>query len=77
DPPYVLSTRTRKQYKHEMTKEAQIELLEVLLQHTGPVMLSGYDSELYNTYLSNWRKESIPARAEKSLPRTEYLWMNY
>ena len=77
DPPYVLSTRSRKQYRHEMTDQDHVELLEVLLQHTGPVMLSGYDNSIYNTYLAGWKKESIPARAEKSLPRVESLWMNY
>lgn len=77
DPPYVLSTRSRKMYQHEMTDQDHIEMLEALLQHTGPVMLSGYDNEIYNTYLADWRKKSIPARAERSLPRTEYLWMNY
>jgi len=77
DPPYVMSTRGRKMYRHEMADEDHIELAETLLQHTGPVMLSGYDNEIYNTYLSGWRKESIPARAENSLPRTEVLWMNF
>lgn len=77
DPPYVLSTRGRKQYRHEMTDQDHIELLETLKLHTGYVMLSGYDSDLYNDYLQGWRKISIPARAENSLPRTEVLWMNY
>ncbi|MDF2485666.1 MAG: methyltransferase [Herbinix sp.] len=77
DPPYVLSTRSRKQYRHEMTDQDHVELLETLLLHTGPVMLSGYENEIYNMYLKDWRKISTPARAENSLPRTEVLWMNY
>jgi DNA adenine methylase len=77
DPPYVLSTRSRKMYQHEMTDQNHIELLEALLQHTGPVMLSGYDNEIYDTYLSGWKKEQIPARAEGGRKRTESLWMNY
>ncbi|MDF2906819.1 MAG: Phage modification methylase [Herbinix sp.] len=77
DPPYVLSTRSRKQYRHEMSDQDHIELLETLLLHTGPVMLSGYDNDIYNDYLKGWRKISTPARAENSLPRTEVLWMNY
>jgi len=77
DPPYVLSTRTRKQYKHEMSDAEHIELLEVLLQHKGAVMLSGYNSDLYRHYLSGWRKIEIAARAEHALPRVECLWMNY
>jgi DNA adenine methylase len=77
DPPYVLSTRSRKMYQHEMTDQDHVELCEAALQHTGPIMLSGYPNNIYDTYLQGWRKESIPARAERSLPRTEYLWMNY
>lgn len=77
DPPYVLSTRSRKQYRHEMSDQDHVELLETLLLHTGPVMLSGYDNDIYNEYLQGWRKISTPARAENSLPRTEVLWMNY
>ena len=44
DPPYVLSTRCRKQYNHEMSDEDHEELLEALLQHKGPVVISGYSS---------------------------------
>jgi Site-specific DNA methylase len=77
DPPYVMSTRSRKMYRHEMSDQDHVELLEALLLHTGPVMLSGYDNEIYNEYLQGWRKISTPARAENSLPRTEVLWMNY
>lgn len=77
DPPYVLSTRTRKQYRHEMTDQDHVELLETLLLHKGYVMLSGYDNDIYSDYLQGWRKISVPARAENNLPRTEVLWMNY
>ena len=44
DPPYVLSTRCRKQYRHEMTDEDHEVLLEALLQHKGPAIISGYSS---------------------------------
>lgn len=77
DPPYVLSTRNRKQYRHEMTDQDHVELLETLLQSKAKVMLSGYDCDLYNDYLAGWHKEQIPTRAQNSLPRTETLWMNY
>lgn len=77
DPPYVLSTRTRKQYRYEMTDEEHEELLQELCKTKAMVMISGYDCELYNRNLSGWRKEQIPARAQNSLPRTETIWMNY
>ena len=36
DPPYVLSTRSGKQYRKEMTDGDHMELLEALRQHRGP-----------------------------------------
>lgn len=76
DPPYLLSTRKlKKQYAHEMSENDHIELLETLIQHKGPVLLSGYDSELYNSYLSTWGNYQIETTAEKGLPRTEKLWI--
>lgn len=37
DPPYLLSTRQRrKQYRHEMTDDDHVELLEALKAHKGP-----------------------------------------
>ncbi|MFO1441703.1 DNA adenine methylase [Bacillus sp. Bva_UNVM-123] len=76
DPPYLLETRTAKQYKHEMNDEDHIELLEALLQHKGPVLLSGYRNDLYDSYLKDWRKEETPALAEYGLKRKEVLWIN-
>lgn len=76
DPPYVLSTRKMKQqYTHEMTDADHAELLTVLNQHRGPVMLSGYDNALYASFLEGWEKHQTPARAEKGLPRVETLWV--
>lgn len=76
DPPYVLSTRSGgKSYNFEMTDEQHIELIEALLQHQGPVILSGYQNEIYEKHLSDWRKISISNTAEKGLKREEILWI--
>lgn len=77
DPPYVLSTRKNNLYKHEMTDAEHIELLEALVNHPGQVMISGYDNDIYNYYLADWRKVSKDTLAEGGLKRTETLWMNY
>lgn len=77
DPPYVLRTRCGKQYAHEMTDQDHVELLEVLKAHKGPVLLSGYDSELYNDLLRGWHRERINTRAQTAEPREEVLWMNF
>ncbi|EGT0695720.1 DNA adenine methylase [Clostridium perfringens] len=78
DPPYLLSTRKQKYYNVEMTEnEEHIELLNVLKNHSGPVIISGYDSDLYNDILLGWNRISIKANAEQGKKRTEVLWFNY
>ncbi len=77
NPPYILSTRSKRIYKHEMTEEDHIELLEVLKQHKGPVMISGYDHEIYNSMLDRWTKKKQKANCEFGKQAIETIWMNY
>ena len=42
------------QYKKEMSDHDHELLLKQLLQHTGPVLLSGYHSDLYDTMMKDW-----------------------
>ena len=78
DPPYVLSTRRgRKQYKHEMTDQDHIDLLEEVTSSKAKVMISGYDCEVYDFFLGSWKKLQIAARTQDNRRRTETLWMNY
>ncbi|QPR68531.1 DNA adenine methylase [Lysinibacillus macroides] len=76
DPPYILSTRTTTSYKHEMTNEQHEELLTVLNNHPGPVILSGYENELYSDMLQDWHKECKSAKAEGGAARIEVLYIN-
>ncbi len=77
DPPYVLSARHGKQYRHEMDDQAQNDLLDVLLAHKGPVALSGYDSELYNSRLKGWYRRETTCYSQVCSKKREILWMNY
>ena len=77
DPPYLLKTRAGKQYAHEMTDAEHEELLKVLLQSKAKIMISGYESELYNDYLKEWNKSTFKSCAEHGNPRKEVIWMNY
>lgn len=77
DPPYLHGTRKNYLYKHEMKDSDHEELLEVLKNHPGKVLLSGYDNDLYTDVLSGWTKVHKDTRAEHGLKRTETLWMNY
>ncbi|MFI5493524.1 DNA adenine methylase [Actinoplanes sp. NPDC051859] len=76
DPPYLPEVRTQKMYGQEMTTDEHIEMLAVLKSHAGPVVLSGYDNELYNTTLAGWTHVSLkPPKVEKGAARTEKLWV--
>lgn len=84
DPPYVLSTRVlqangKGYYRHEMTDADHLALLQVLLELEGMVVVSGYDSELYNDMLAGWEtfqtKSRISAGRGTAL-RTEVVWIN-
>lgn len=77
DPPYLHGTRKNYLYKHEMSDDQHEELLNVLTSHPGKVLLSGYDNNLYNSYLSGWNKVQKKTQAEAGLTRIETLWMNY
>lgn len=77
DPPYLLSTRHGKQYRCEMTTDDHVHLLDALKAHKGPVLLSGYDSELYRDALHGWYREEIDVRAQTATKRREILWMNF
>lgn len=76
DPPYVLSTRCREQYRKEMSDKEHEELLETLLQHKGPVVISGYASPLYEKILGGWHREEYENRTQSGNRKMEVIWCN-
>lgn len=84
DPPYVHDTRysgakTGRVYRHEMTDHDHEELLKVLLNLDGKVIVSGYPSEIYNDYLGKWKRVDTSARISSGRgtdTRTECLWIS-
>ena len=78
DPPYVKDTRrTKKLYKVEMDETGQSKLLELLEKSKAKIVLSGYQSELYDGKLKGWYKDTIQARTTAVDTATETLWINY
>ncbi len=72
DPPYLHSTRKNYLYKYEMSDCDHEELLRVLVKHPGKILISGYENEMYNDYLSSWSKAQKDTNAENGLARTEH-----
>lgn len=77
DPPYLLETRNGKQYRCEMTDGDHADLLEMLKAHRGPVVLSGYDSALYNDILHDWYRTEATSHTLRTAARREVLWTNF
>lgn len=78
DPPYILCTRAGKQYKHEMSDDVEHEeLLITILQSDAKIIISGYESDMYNDYLKSWNKKTFKSNAEYGLKREEVVWFNF
>jgi DNA adenine methylase len=77
DPPYVGSTKkNRRYYRFEYTDQDHVELLEVLNSLKCYVLISGYDSELYQRYLPLWRRRNLVNITHGGL-RNEVVWSNF
>lgn len=77
DPPYLRSTRrSERVYRHEMSERQHIDLLTALRRLPGPVILSGYASDLYDELLCDWRTVTFRAKTHAGV-RIETLWMNF
>lgn len=75
DPPYMADTRSKSIYAYECDDDYHVRLLDKLAAHSGAVVLSGYDSPLYNERLKDWRRIERDARAERGMGRREVLWI--
>lgn len=81
DPPYLASTRSGTNYRHEMPHlEQHEELARALHACTATVVLSGYPSEVYDRDLyPDWYRHELPASTSQGgtgKARTEVLWSN-
>lgn len=83
DPPYLHETRSSKDvYEFEMGDDDHRQLLELIQNATGKVMLSGYHSKLYDDMLADWNlkefdKANHASGAKEKRRMVECLWMNY
>lgn len=80
DPPYLGTTRTGTNYRHEMNGEDDHRTLaEALRGCAATVVLSGYDSPLYADLYGSWyvtRIDTTSGQGGARHERTEVLWCN-
>lgn len=77
DPPYVLSTRRGKLYSHEFSDKDQERLLSLISRSKAKILISGYESDLYNTALRSWHKDKTTSQTTAGKMAEETIWMNY
>lgn len=77
DPPYLLSTRHGRQYRHEMDDHDHNDLIDLISSHKGKILISGYDNPLYATRLKNWHREKTTCYSQVCSKKQEILWMNF
>ena len=82
DPPY-LGKRTRGYEHDENSEDFHRRLLDVAMKATCMVFISGYDSELYKSLLTEgngWSRGTLDAITKgnngKCFDRTEVIWFN-
>jgi len=80
DPPYLGTTRQFANYRHEMRGDTEHqELAAALADCTATVVLSGYDSPLYDGLYAGWHRyerAAIASNGSGNRARTEVLWAN-
>lgn len=82
DPPYLGSARSGRNYLVEMSSAAEHrDLADALHAAKATVILSGYDSPLYDELYTGWHRVSFGATTNGSPTgergrRTEVLWSN-
>jgi DNA adenine methylase len=83
DPPYVPETRSPGAvFSYDMNEAQHEELLEVIRNVQGKVMISGYTCELYESRLAKWHQHEfdLPNNAASGVLKrrmTEALWCNF
>jgi DNA adenine methylase len=88
DPPYLESVRrrgTRRRYRHEMSENDHTALAAALRGLSGRVVVSGYDSPMYDELYQGWETDRTVSVADNgchgtssihSARRTEVVWLN-
>lgn len=76
DPPYPLSTRSRKHgYREDWSNFKHMEFLGQVKALKGSVVLSGYDCDIYESEVGHWKTLKREALGQKGTKRTEVLWI--
>lgn len=77
DPPYLPEKRGNKNgySDHEVSEDFHIQASELLLKVPGHVVVSGYESELYNDLYEGFTQVKTEGRTNSGASKTECLYI--
>lgn len=81
DPPYLDETRDGSKYGHEVDVEHHVQMLDLARSASARVVISGYDSPLYEDRLDGWHRHVVGSYSSGTsgstrTQRNEVLWVN-
>lgn len=77
DPPYVAGTRsTKRLYKYEWDAMEHKAAAALLRQCKGPVIVSGYRCELYDSLYDGWQRVDKETYTLRGTKRVESIWLS-
>lgn len=80
DPPYVHGSRgDSKAYSYELSDADHTRLAQTLNHCKGKVVISGYESKLYDRLFKGWKRiDSDPKACHATKgTRRESIWLNF
>ena len=60
-----------------MSNKEHEDLLNAIMESKSKVIISGYESDLYNNALKGWRKKTCYSLTQSMRKAKEVIWMNY
>jgi DNA adenine methylase len=76
DPPYLSEVRDkRNDYRHEFSLDNHVEMANILNSVKGSVIVSGYNSKLYQELYHKWENKSIDTYTAGNTKRIEMIWI--
>ena len=77
DPPYLAGVRGHsRSYAYEMKDDEHVRLAEKMHAVRGMVIISGYQSELYESLYADWDKRSCRTNNMRRKSILEFIWVS-
>ena len=60
-----------------MDDDGHKKMMELITNSLAKIVLSGYQSDIYNDALQGWHKDTIQSQVTSADKATEIIWQNF